>query len=348
MCAALGLHKLLMKEVLENERQAIRYLFGELANAERDEFEERLFLDQDMSLLVDNVENDLIDEYVRGELEFDEKRRFEQKFLISESRRERVRLAKVLQTKVFNEKPLQAAPKVSFWQPLANFFRVPNSVWVGSLAVVLLMIALGGLWLSRPAENSQIVKIDDNQNVSNQPIKQISPQISPSLIGNSSNSKTMANIEPSANTAPEKPKPAPLKKQDGKEPKPESAPQKPSAAPPMPEQRRIFAFSLLPTLRNGENPVLNIPPNTPIVRLRVVHRNQEEFIKYRVEIRNSDGDTIWSQEIPVSRKKSSQPLILNVESDTLKPDTYELELLGVTPEGQFEETNFYNFVVRKK
>jgi hypothetical protein len=329
-----------MKEFLENEQTAVRYLFGELSNVERDEFEERLFLDQDLSLSVDNVENDLIDDYARGELESDVKRKFEEKFLTSESRRERVRLAKVLQTKVFNERPLvTVVPETTFWQSWTDFFRVPSLVWAGSLAIALLMLLLGGFWLLRPTENNPIVKIDDNQNVSNEPIKQISPQVSPSVIETPSNS----------NAAPEKPKPAPLKKQTEKEPKPEPVPQKTAnEPPPMPKPRHVFAFSLLPTLRNGENPVLNVPPNVSLVRLRVVHRNQEEFIKYRAEIRNSDGETVWSQEIPVNRKTRSQPLVLNVESDTLKPDTYELALLGVTREGQFEETNFYNFVVRKK
>lgn len=101
-----------MERVSENKKQAVGYLLGDLPDAERDRFEERLFLDEDLSLSLDAAENDLVDEYLRGELSGEQVVKFERNFTLAESRPEKLQIASVLQTKVFNEKPaaFAAAP----------------------------------------------------------------------------------------------------------------------------------------------------------------------------------------------------------------------------------------------
>ncbi len=101
-------------------------------------------------------------------------------------------------------------------------------------------------------------------------------------------------------------------------------------------------------MRSGERPVLNVPKSVETIRLRVVHDNQQEFIRYRAEIRDQSGDLIWSREIPVSEKTLVRPISLNVRSAALTPGSYELTLSGITSDNQLEEIKFYNFVVQKK
>ncbi len=326
-----------MKKLAENLEKAIQYLFGELGGAERDALEERLFADEDYSLFIESIENDLIDEYVRGEMDFAEKRRFEEKYLISERRREKVRVAGILQAEVFAEKAenttVAAAPKISVWQTLADVFRVPNLAWAGGLAAILLMILLGGWLFLRQTETTQEFVKDENSNrLMELPMPEIAPPDSPTnqIETNDNKPKNIQQKTPAE-------KPLPTNKE----------PEKRETVSPKP-QPRVFAFTLLPPMRSGERPVLTIPANAETIRLRVVHDNQREFIRYRAEIRDKNGDLIWSREIPVSEKTLARPVTLNVRSGALASGAYELTLSGATSDNQLEEVKFYNFIVQKK
>jgi hypothetical protein len=78
-----------------NDEAALRhYLLGELSEAERKSVEERLFGNDQYSEHLSLVEDDLIDSYVRGELQGGERAHFESHFLSSPRRRERVSFAR--------------------------------------------------------------------------------------------------------------------------------------------------------------------------------------------------------------------------------------------------------------
>ncbi len=329
-----------MKKLAENSEKAVQYLFGELGGAERDAIEERLFTDEEFSLFLDAVENDLIDEYVRGEMNFVEKQRFEEKYLISERRREKVRVANILEQKVFVEKAenitVAAVPKISVWQTLADVFRIPNLVWAGGLAAILLMILLGGwLFLQQTRPTQEVVKEQNSNLPLELPTPEIAPPDSPT-IQNETNGNKPSDIEKKSSAE----KPSPTKSEPQK-------PQKPDTISPKP-QPRVFAFTLLPPMRSGERPVLNVPQTVQTISLRVVHDNQQSFIKYRAEIRDPNGDLIWSREIPVSEKTLARPISLNVRNAALASGSYELTLSGITADNQLEEIKFYNFTVQKK
>ena len=343
--------KILMNQTLENEKQIISYLFGELNGAQRDELEEMLFLDEDFSLFVNNVENDLIDEYLRGELAAGEKQRFENAFLTSESRREKVRAAQVLQQKLFDENDegfvTSTEIKASLWQTLADFFRLPNLALAGSLAAILLVL-FGGIWLinHQPIERAEI----DNQNQPSFTPTQVStPQTASPVEENLSNVNTALdenkNLE-NKNSLPENRKPG----------KSDDAPTKPGANKPeknqspqtAPPSQRIFAFTLLPPLRSSKRPVLKLPSDAEIVRFQLYDNFGEKYDKYLVELNDGGGKRIWSQKIDADSKKHPQKLItVNVPGEKFNAGSYEFAVSGITSEGSFEEISFYNFVVQK-
>ena len=194
-----------MKQISENKKQAISYLLGDMPEPARDGFEERLFLDEDLSFLLDAAENDLVDEYVRGELSAEQIKKFEQNFLLAESRCEKLHVATILQAKVFAEQSaaVAAVPQVSVWERLLEIFRVPRLAWAGGLAAIALSFLIGGFWLFRQAENNQVAEVgDENQNLSIEPVKQPTIETLP-------NSNTPQNIEQKSANANEKPKPSP-------------------------------------------------------------------------------------------------------------------------------------------
>jgi anti-sigma-K factor RskA len=73
-----------------------RYLLGDLHEKQQVEIEERAFQDPAYVALIQSIEIDLIDEYVRGGLSNHERRQFEARFFESAERRRKVEFAKNL------------------------------------------------------------------------------------------------------------------------------------------------------------------------------------------------------------------------------------------------------------
>ncbi len=86
-----------MTNVLNNDDAPLRhYLLGEMAPDEELVLEERLLVDNDYMELLEVVEDELIDDYARGGLTDAERASFETRFLCSDERRKKVRLARAL------------------------------------------------------------------------------------------------------------------------------------------------------------------------------------------------------------------------------------------------------------
>lgn len=329
----------------ENTEKAVQYLFGELDQAERDTLEDRIFSEDEFGIFLSAVEKDLIDDYARGEMDSALRQRFERNYLTSPSRREKVRVAEILQKEVFAEKEIFAPvvvteAKPSLWQTLAEFFRVPNLALAGGLAAILLFVLLGGWILLRQSPDAPEIVKDDN---ANRQIQIPTPQPSPEKLPDNENLNT---IPPPDNTN----KPSNIEnKTPEKKVLPANSPtEKRETVPPAPTTTRIFFATLLPSTRSGVKPVLTIPKNSETVRLRVVHDNLQPFAKYRAEVRNQNGNLIFSREIPVNEKTVARPVTLNLKSAALAAGSYELTLSGITDENRAEEIKFYNFTVRKK
>src|SRR3712207_9578681 len=97
-----------MKEALRDEEQIRRYLLGELSEAEMARLEDAAFAGPDgeeLQGLIASAENDLMDEYARGELSPNERAQFEARFLNSERRRSRVGFAAALAAAAAEDAP---------------------------------------------------------------------------------------------------------------------------------------------------------------------------------------------------------------------------------------------------
>lgn len=107
-----------------------RYLLHDVSEKEREEIEQSYFRDPETLALLDAVEGDLIDAYVRRELSIAQRARFEKYFLCTRARRERLRMAEALQQHL-------PRPRLSF---------PPSRVWI-AMAASLALVALLGAWL---------------------------------------------------------------------------------------------------------------------------------------------------------------------------------------------------------
>src|SRR5688572_18249874 len=96
-----------------NEQDPIRlYLLGKSDGRDQEEFERRLFADDEFLEEVMAVEDQLIDDFLTGDLTTDEAAMFEKNFLVTEERRQKLRLGKTLRTyaKKASEASLKAIP----------------------------------------------------------------------------------------------------------------------------------------------------------------------------------------------------------------------------------------------
>ncbi len=307
----------------ENTDRARQYLFGQMNDAERDEFEGLVFSDGDLAAHVDAVEHDLIDEYLCGEMESGRKKLFEAAYLTNDSRKMKLAAARVLHEELFPAaSPALASPPPEK-RSIFDLFRLPNLAWAGGIAALLIAVVIGGWMLLRPSgSDDEVANMTDDVQVIDEDL-----------------------LRPPDVDAPE---PDPEQNDESKgEPANDNAPDVPEKRTP-PESPRIFAATLLPTMRSSVRPVLHIPREAPTVTLRLVHDNEKPFSGYRVEMRNGDGDVVFKREIPVAASRVSRPVSLTLDPTILKDGAYEIWLTGMSADGPEEELKFYDFSVRRR
>ena len=71
----------------------MRYLLGDVSDEERVQLEERYFVDDGVFEQLSALEDELIDDYIRGELAESQRKQFELHFLTSVERRQKLAFA---------------------------------------------------------------------------------------------------------------------------------------------------------------------------------------------------------------------------------------------------------------
>ena len=315
------------------EQDAIRYFLGELSETEQAAVEDRFFTDADFSDRLDEVETDLIDSYVRGELSAPQSQKFNEKFLVSERRRARVKAAAALWEKEKTPAPavIPQTATPTFWENLKSFFSFPQLAYA-SLGILLLALVGGIALFWQPAE---IVKIG-NENIGIEPPARPSPAISPATAPTRTPDEAPQNKN--SQTAEPGPMPSPDKRTEAPR---TSAPPEVRQAPPVMAQFGLSSSSL----RSGGNASneINLKAGTESVYLRLKFKTEEEFEKYRIELRDDNGNTILSRDL-----KNKNALGIKVSARKLRRGNYKITLRGAKAKQDFEDLDFYDFSVEKK
>jgi hypothetical protein len=135
------------------EEDIIAYLLEELSETDRERFEEECFALESWPPQINLVEEELIDHYLRAELAPERRVRFEENYLTTDARHERVSIAAALLRHVddYNASPAPV-PVVSPGKPaLAERLQAFWRTWTlrAATAVALVAIGAGSLWLFR-------------------------------------------------------------------------------------------------------------------------------------------------------------------------------------------------------
>ncbi|MEK6334323.1 MAG: hypothetical protein AABM67_05185 [Acidobacteriota bacterium] len=156
-----------MKSQFESNEEIRRFLLGTLSPEEAAEFEERLLGDSELYEELSVAEDELIDQFLSGEMPAFERERMETHFLRTPERMKQLSFARTLRNYVSANKlegparELKPEKKPSFWSTI--FSKNPGLAY--SLAVALLLVLVGGVWftgrlLNRPTQPQTVWAIE--------------------------------------------------------------------------------------------------------------------------------------------------------------------------------------------
>lgn len=127
----------------ESDEILIRYLRGELAEAERDRLEELYFADDKLHERLVMLEDQMIDSYVRGQLPSDERHRFARLIQDSPEQRRKVEFAEALRR--LAEREASAPSRRPWWQAVQDFLLVQTPAVRMALAAAAVVMLVGPL-----------------------------------------------------------------------------------------------------------------------------------------------------------------------------------------------------------
>lgn len=317
-------------QITESERQsAIRYLLGAMTDAERSDFEGSSFSRDHSVEVLEAVRDELIDEYLDGELSPADRERFENYFLISPHHLRKVEFTRSLR-EVVAKTAGPAAPAAtrgeSLWQTIPAAL-LGNKFRAAAVACIALMIVCGAafyvFWRSR-----------------NVPIEQppqtagINDQSAPTAPG----SEAEVNADTRQQTADQNQRPA----VDSPARDAEQLREKRGA--------QTVMFSLHATVRGSDEvrPLI-VPAQASAVGL-VIDRPADGHASYRALLGTVEGREVWSRvvrKLPPAGAAAAKTTI-TVPAGLLSSEDYALRITGIKASGEEETVSRYYFRVIKR
>lgn len=315
------------QENLYNETEIRRFLLGEFKEKERTALEEKFLADEDFFVQIQAAEDDLIEDYVRGNLK--EKEKFEREFLTTKKRRERVAFTRVMIAKL-NEtakKTEVVSEKMSFFASLIEFFRQPKFAFGAAFSILALVFGFWFLAVRKPVEIvQQITPMPTLQPIVNQ-----ATAVNQNVAVNQNTNITVNSNLPEkhetnkANSNIEKPK------------KTEEKPKETVVNPVL----ALFAGGVR---SDGKTNELNLPKSSQGASL-VLNLESQDYQTYRAEIVDQNGNVIYRSG---KLKPRNSRVFAFVPSKNLKRGDYLLKLYGFNPSGEEESAADFQFRVNLK
>jgi len=320
-----------MREQQEEEVKLRQYLLGELTLEQQVLVEQRLFLDDEYSLLAQAVEDDLIDDYAYHSLDARERVSFENHFLPSPEHRADVRIAQAL--KRFAVAQPVSVGRESFFRSI--FWRRPM---IGiSFATLLILLTFVG-WI--------IVRYVRNQR--NAPQIEAHDQRSVPITPNDENRPNHVRPEQAADRTPTNQESPEANKRDANE-----RPREPEPRPSSGRQSSsVMAVTLAPggLVRGSTQPTsVAVSPDVETVILRLPLTASGEYDSY-LAILKRGGRTVQKFAALKSEVDNELGKIVPVKvpAKLLRAESYEIELSGITAERRSMEPAVYSFQVNRR
>lgn len=297
----------------------IHYLLGELSEQERNSLEERYFSDVQVFNELSRVENELIDDYVRGRLSAVQRRRFEQVYLGNSVRRQRVKFAEALLTKAdqASKNSVESPNGVIWWQNLFTPLTT-NRLTAGFAVAALSLLVICCIWLFSEYRRlrQELVQTKAAQSALEKSEQELKQQIAQEQ----EKSSRLANeLSQSQNTGS-------------------------NQNNPTPSSTRSFV-SLIIGLSGTRNTNLGGPSNLVIptatneVRMQI-QLNDNSYQRYVVRIQTAAGKEVFSQrDLRTRQAKGGANLNLTVPATTLESGDYLVIVQGKNQHGDIDDVS---------
>jgi hypothetical protein len=310
---------------MENDNLIKRFLFGELSEEERFHLEERFVSDALLFGEIRAVEDELIEKYVRGWMDREERSKFQRFFLTSNKRRERIEFSRQLITTIDQRKKTASVPSKdddesiadngSIWERIAAHLPTRRLALAVGLTLVLAMAGIGVWYKNQIGHEPEMVS-----NASNGPVE--SPPEEPVVQTAIPDNDDQHNGPGGANDATES-KPGPKSAKTLEEPKSTSTPTDDTPTAGMASNPVLALFA--GTLRSsGKNSVLRLPKEAKAATLRL-NLEHVEHASFQAELTDADGNVLF-QKAKLKSRKSRIDLV--IPARRLKPGDYLIKLSG--------------------
>jgi anti-sigma factor RsiW len=308
------------------------YLLGELREADQSALEERYFAEPEVFEQVVAAENKLLDDYSRGRLSEDRRARFERVYLTNPARRERVKFARALATRL-DAGAMAVSPRsatASWWQNVLAGLRGLTPALRYSLAFATVLVLIFGAWFLLNAWRRQRESAQIQANAARQ-VRERAEQAEQER-------KHPPEVAsgPNVNQPPPAPAPQPTVPPA---PTPETGPRSVTLA---------LTFGGVRGGGSGRTPALSLSPATSQVRL-VLRLNDDDYSAYRASLQTAAGSEIVHQaDLKPLTSASGATLVLTVSARLLPPGEYVLKISGLNPNGEVDDLSKSPFVIVRK
>jgi len=335
-----------MTETTEKELLMRDYLLGKLGAEESGACENIWFESDEDTELLEAARNELIDDYLIGELPTGEKYDFEHKFLITQRNLELVAVAKIhrglLDEKTVREfdratvKKEAVSVPIGFRQTLAEFLSLRKLQF--ALAASVLLVAIGllvirqGVLPNSDGSNIEVAQVEPSLAPERSDANEASPEPSRDTIQTNTISNNPANSNPKLRETPT------------------------PVAAPSPKSQKTFSsvvtLALATGFRDGSGatPTLNLTNDTKTARLRFAMPGLTgEYDSFALRLVNEKTDrVVWQSELPdLSLQLKGKTLAANVPASVLKDSEYRLILVGAATDSNEEILSRFAFLVKK-
>jgi hypothetical protein len=313
-----------------HERLVHQYLLGDLPEEEQLALERDYFADSEVFERVWEIENDLVDRYVRGRLNREDRKLFEENYLASPVHRERVRVATALleQADSRADRTHQVGATVSRRSWLATFLdsmRVNSWQWA-TIAAIALLVGLGVvLLIERTRWHRQIDQLKAETLSEQRRSQELEREIAAQRDQNDKLAGDLARLYEEQRNA------------------------EPTSQLPKKEVRSVLSLLLSPMLMRseGETPQLKLTKETAAVLLKMrVQRTEAKA--YRVDLRTVEGVSVWSASSIEARAKDRSMVSVTIPASKLAASDYILTLSATNSANETEEINRYFLRISKE
>jgi hypothetical protein len=330
-----------MKELeLTNEKTTVAYLLGELPDDQAEEFERRYLEDENLFQRMEEIEDELVDDYVGGALSAGRNAAFENHFLRTAARVEKVEFAQAMseraslwkktrETEVDDSIPAVGPHSIDTRQSTVTKPRWREFAAIA--AALVFAVTSGALWfrVSNLQRQLEAAKRDEavlrqSESDSRKGAGELQTQLS-------DEQKQSQALEEKINE---------LEKFSTMDP----------------SSRVVYAVQLgidyLIGDSKGSGPskvkFVAIPAKTSLIRL-AVDFPKSDFQTFKVNLRRSDRSTVWTRGgLKARGVRDNQTINLAIPADRIPNGDYDLVVSGVNTNGDTESVAHYALKVERK